>query len=142
MNYPKLVNAIAKLLDDEKPKVVQIVYEALATIDHLGNCTKVLELLQESVEQEIYRKLCDRIEAGSLPILRPEGGLEFPYLTFGLSTQNSFYTSIQEFRLSTNTVSGGEKFRGSSLARERFTPNVVKDKLNSSVIENIGVLFH
>ena len=54
------------------------------------------ELLLELVDQDIYRKLCDRIEAGALPILKPEGGLDFPYITFELNTQNSFYTKTNE----------------------------------------------
>lgn len=105
VDYAPLVNAIAKLLDDEKPKVVQIVYETIATIAHLGDRTRVLELLLEVVEPEVYRKLCDRIEASALPVYRAEGGLDFPYLTSGLNTQNSFYSNTQgAFRSSTNSM--------------------------------------
>ena len=102
IDYPSLINAISKLLDDDKPKVVQIVYETIATIAQLGDNTRVLELLLEIVDQETYRKLCDRIEAGALPILRPDGNLDFPYLAFGLSTQNSFYSGT--FRSSSNSM--------------------------------------
>jgi hypothetical protein len=136
INYPKLVHSIAKLLDDDKPKVIQIVYETIATIAHLGNCTKVLEILLEAVDQEVYKKLCDRVEAGALPVLRAEGGLEFPYLAFGLSTQNSFYSSIQGFCSSTTSISGSTKLRGTSLAKERFASPIVDGKLNNSAIEN------
>ena len=41
LDYAQMVNGIAKLLDDEKPKVVQIVYETIATIAHIGDRTKV-----------------------------------------------------------------------------------------------------
>jgi len=136
INYPKLVNAVAKLLDDDKPKVIQIVYETIATIAHLGNCTKVLEILLEAVDQEVYKKLCDRVEAGALPVLRTEGGLEFPYLAFGLSTQNTFYSSIEGFRSSTTSITGNTKLRGTSLVRERFPSPSVVNMLNNSATEN------
>lgn len=136
IDYPKLVNAVAKLLDDDKPKVIQIVYETVATIAQLGNYTKVLEILLEAVDHEVYRKLCDRVEAGGLPVLRAEGGLEFPYLTFGLSTQNSFYSSIQGFRSTTTSVSGSAKQRGASLAKERLVSPPVDSKLNNSALQS------
>eukprot|EP00826_Nyctotherus_ovalis_P047106 TRINITY_DN5375_c0_g2_i7.p1 TRINITY_DN5375_c0_g2~~TRINITY_DN5375_c0_g2_i7.p1 ORF type:complete len:630 (+),score=165.47 TRINITY_DN5375_c0_g2_i7:172-2061(+) len=136
VDYPKLVNAVAKLLDDDKPKVIQIVYETVATIAQLGNYTKVLEILLEAVDHEVYRKLCDRVEAGALPVLRSEGGLEFPYLAFGLSTQNSFYSSIQGFRSSTTSISGSAKLRGTSLAKEHSAPLAVDNKLNNSALQS------
>ena len=104
VDYAPLVNGIARLLDDEKPKVVQYVYEAVATVAHLGDRIRVQELLLELVDQEVYRKLCDRIEAGAIPVLGQDG-LEFPYLTSGLSTQNSFYANTHgAFRSSTNSM--------------------------------------
>lgn len=120
IDYANLVNSVAKLLDDDKPKVVQIVYETLATIAHLGERTKTLELLLEVVDQEIYRKLCDRIEANKLPILKPDGSLEFPYLTTGLITQNSFYNSSQGgFRISMGNISVNPLKSGEGM--ERYT---------------------
>ncbi len=123
VDYAQLINAVAKLLDDDKPKVVQIVYETIATVANLGDRTRVLELLLEVVDQEINRKLCDRIEANSLPVLRPDGTLEFPYLTTGLSTQNSFYSNTQAgFRSSTNSmVLPSVKLGGEGRTVERFT---------------------
>lgn len=122
LDYVALINSIGKLLDDDKPKVVQIVYETIATIANIGNRTKVMELLLELADQEIYRRLCDRVEAGALPIQKPEGGLDFPYLTFGLSTQNTFYSNTHTaFRTSTNSMLPNNQLQDEEDKKDRFT---------------------
>lgn len=98
VSYPELISSIAPLLKDDKPKVVQIAFEACATIAKLGNYEKVMRALEDNFEeQEISAKLAYRIKAGAIPVLNSDGTLEFPYISKQLITQNTFYTGTQRF---------------------------------------------
>lgn len=62
--------------------------EALTTLAHLGDKIRVIEILYELVDSNIYSGICDRyiasvihrIEQGLVPVIGKEGLLEFPYI--------------------------------------------------------------
>lgn len=92
-DYDGIVKAIAKLLHDDKPKVIQIAYETFATVANVGDKNKVYFVLKkENVEEPTLKKVIERIEAKCIPKLNSEGNLEFPYIANELTTQNSFYS--------------------------------------------------
>lgn len=77
--YRKLIRGIAPLLDDDKPKIAQVAFEAYATIARLSGTKEILSLLHESIRSvELFAKLQHRIKANCIPILNAEGILEFP----------------------------------------------------------------
>ena len=88
-DYTVLMNAIAQLFDDPKPKVIQIVYETITTIAMLGDRSRVLEILYELMQKDVYDKLCDRIEAGNIPFVNSEGNLEYPYIHSGINANTN-----------------------------------------------------
>ena len=91
VDYTLLLSNIIKLLNDDKPKVVQIAYEACATIALCGNCPRILGILHELVDKDTFVQLRERIEANDVPIVSPDGVLEFPHIANELTTQNSFF---------------------------------------------------
>jgi len=89
----EILAVIMLLLNDDKPKVIQIVFEACATIARLIDAEKICEIIHALVpDSEIFARIKYRIEADSIPILNPDGTLEFPHIANELQTQNSFYT--------------------------------------------------
>ena len=93
LDFSYITKAIAKLLNDPVPKVIQVAYEALTTLAHIRHKDHILEILINMLDEFTYRKLYIRIEAGELPILKQDGELEFPYLTSRLFVKSSFYTN-------------------------------------------------
>lgn len=90
-DYRSLLSSILKLLSDDKPKVVQMVFEACATIAHMGSVSTVLDILHDLVDPDTLGRLRDRIEANNIPTLNSEGMLELPHIANELTTQNSFF---------------------------------------------------
>lgn len=108
INYEVILNGIAKLFHDDKPKVVQIAYEACATIAHIGNKSKILFILHDLLDNETYKGVRDRIEAECIPIINSEGALDFPYIANELTTQNSFFTGAAPPQISNNQINSGQ----------------------------------
>ena len=83
LDYLTLVNAVSRLLDDEKAKVRFAAVETLATLVRVGNKVAAIETLFETVPLPVYQALCDRFERGMLPFVSEKGLVEFPFLENG-----------------------------------------------------------
>jgi hypothetical protein len=93
MKYAELIRKMLSLLCDDKPKVVQVAFEAYATIANFIGTAKTLEMIQSlTKDEELISRLKYRFEAGEIPVLTHEGILEFPHISSELITQNSFYS--------------------------------------------------
>ena len=108
INYEVILSGIAKLFQDDKPKVVQIAYEACATIAHIGNKNKILFILHDIMDNETYKDVKERIEAGSIPIINSEGALDFPYIANELTTQNSFFAGAVPPQMNNSQANSGQ----------------------------------
>lgn len=94
--YSELVQKICPLLLDDKPKVVQMAFEAYATISHFSDSKRILTMIQNCTsDEELLSRVRYRLEAEAIPILNVEGVLEFPYISSELLTQNSFYSGTK-----------------------------------------------
>jgi len=96
IEYTELVRQMLPLSYDDKPKVVQVVFEAYATIANFIGTTKILGIIQSlTKDEELISRIKYRFEAGEIPILTHEGNLEFPHISSELITQNSFYSAAK-----------------------------------------------
>jgi hypothetical protein len=101
--YIDLVSGMVPLLDDDKPKVRQMAFEAFATISKLGDFNLTWILLAQYInDNELLQELKARIDVGVIPVLTEDGQLEFPYITNEITSKNSFDLQIQYSNLGTD----------------------------------------
>jgi len=94
--YVDLVPSIVPLLTDDKPKVMQMAFEAFAIISKLGDFNLTSNLLTQHInDRELLQELKSRIDIGIIPVLTEDGQLEFPYITKEATSKNSFDLQIQ-----------------------------------------------
>lgn len=92
----KLVEEILPLLCDDKPKVMQMAFEAYATIAQSLGAERILHTVKAKLkDDELVSRLKYRLDAGEIPVLTAEGTLEFPHISSELITQNSFYSGAK-----------------------------------------------
>jgi hypothetical protein len=147
IDYASLIQRIIKLIHDDKAKVVQIAFEAVATLAHIGDKDEVMKLLRELNDAETLRKLMERIEAECIPKINSEGLLEFPYISNELTTQNSFYINSMTGQKSGNPMDSCHNYSNSRFTSagpyKQMPPNNVFDSHSSALkrpqTDNMGV---
>ena len=81
VQYPELISGIVQLLFDDKPKVVQMAFEAYVTVTKLGDGERAWFFLNKCIEdQSILEELKAKVEVGTVPILTADSQLEFPHI--------------------------------------------------------------
>ena len=71
----KVVEALIKLLQDNKQRVKYLALEALVCYSSIGNKFSLKEIVYQLVDQEVYELITERIEQEMIPFINEEGTL-------------------------------------------------------------------
>jgi len=92
-NKSLLIEEIIKLLDDNKPKVSLAAFEALVVISIKCGIECLNDYATTQLAKEAFDKICDRVEAGTLPNFNEDGMIDY---TMQISTVADTVNSLLE----------------------------------------------